>query len=133
MKKTEQGVLQQNKLAHLFVRFLLPILLGLSQSTSATNENERLNNTDTKNHDIHLIYTHDSRLQSSIAQQITTYLKRHNAKAQITHISPIEPNKSDHIKPELIVAIGLDSIKYSDANFITPTHYLLPATLASIK
>lgn len=121
MKNTGQGALQQGKLLRLLVYLLLPIALGLSQNISASSadkKNERLDKAATKNHNIHLIYTHDSKLQSSIAQQITTYLKRHDGKAQVTHTSPTESNNTNHITPDLIVAIGLDSVKYSNANFI---------------
>jgi hypothetical protein len=119
MNKTEQGVLQQSKLLRLFVCFLLPIILGLSQNISASSadkKNERLNKAATKNHNIHLIYIRDSKLQSSIAQKITTHLKHREIKANVTHVSPTEPNNANRIKPDLIVAIGLDSIKYSNVN-----------------
>ncbi|MCK5396090.1 MAG: hypothetical protein KAJ32_08865 [Gammaproteobacteria bacterium] len=129
MKKNEQGVLKQNKFLHLLVCILLPIIFNLPQNISAdtvSKEKEVLDRNRTSHH-IHLIYSSDSSLQSTIAREITKHLNRSNENARITQASPKNSNTRAQIKPELIIAIGIDSIRYADINF-TKTDALLIAS-----
>ncbi|MCK5396457.1 MAG: hypothetical protein KAJ32_10710 [Gammaproteobacteria bacterium] len=129
MKKTEQGVLQKNKFLRLLVYILLPIIFNLPQNASAAtlSEGEKLLDRNNASHHFLLIYSPDSTLQSTIAKEIAAHLERWNKNTRITQASPKSSKTVAQHKPELIIAIGIDSISYANINF-TKTDALLIAS-----
>ena len=111
MTNTEQGVLYLHKLLSKLVSLLLPILFICLQSTSAIAAQEK-----NSNNNIIIIYSSDSRLQSTIAQDLTSQLNRSFDNIRITQISPSDISNRK-INPGLVIAIGADSINHADISF----------------
>ncbi len=128
MKNTVQGVLQKNKFLHLLACILLLIVFNLPQNTSAdtVSEGKELSGRNHASRHIHLIYSADSALQSTIAQEIAVHLKHGNKNTRVTHALPKNSNSIAQLKPELIIAIGINGIRYANINF-TKTDALLIA------
>ncbi len=111
MSKNEQGVLQPNKYRYSFIQLLLPVIFCFSHLiySDTTIADERPANSSMPKHRLHIIYTHDSTLQSGIALSLAETLSDKRSDIIITTAEPdskILVNK----KPDIIVAIGVASI-----------------------
>lgn len=122
MKKSKQGVYRYSMLLRSLAGILLPVLLGSSQITFANNTTNA-----SKSHIIHLVYSSDSMLQSNIAKNISTHLTNKKPGSHITHLSPLQLNTVSQIKPDFVIAIGTENIRYTVNNF-SKTNALLIAS-----
>jgi len=112
MINIEQGVLFQHKLLSRLVRWLLPIIFICLQSTLTNATPEKVNSDN-----IILIYSPDSRFQSTIAQDLTTQINHSLDNIRITKISPSDFGNNNELNTGLVIAIGFDSINHADISF----------------
>ena len=119
MKKTKQGALLHSKVLISLVSLLLVILFCLAQNVSAATD-PNVTEPD-KNHaidyNVHLIYLPESKLQSSIAQHIAAHLDQRHNNIHLKQLSPTDSNTAHNIEPDLVIAIGTHSIKYTDISY----------------
>ena len=118
MRMNEQGVQQPGKFRYSFIQFLLPVIFCFSHliySESSTAD-ERPTNSSMLKHRLHIIYTHDSTLQSGIAQILAETLSDKRSHIIITTAEP-ESKSQENNKPDIIVAIGATSIHSANRDY----------------
>ena len=114
MKATEQGVLQVDRLTRLFSRALLLLTFCLSTYASAetaSNDTTLIDKTNSRQHRVAIIYSADSKLQSTIAKEIFKALDNHPANIDISITSTDKKKITPNKKNDIVIAIGNNAIK----------------------
>lgn len=111
MNKTEQGVLLLSKSRYSLVQLLLSLFLCFTQATHAETNTpgSSLSIDSIKKHQLSIIYTQNNALQKYIASTLSESLLKKHSDIKFSTINP-ETKKKEHANPDLIIAIGIDSI-----------------------
>jgi ABC-type uncharacterized transport system substrate-binding protein len=125
MNKTEQGVLQQSKLARLLIHILLLFSFFLIQPASAEiPESAKILPADappheknTQKHHVFIIYSPDSTLHSNIIQKLSGDLNRKRSDIIITKLTPDEKTKTVDNKTDIVIGIGSAGIQSADKHY----------------
>lgn len=118
MNKTEHGVLQPGKLAHLLTHILLLLTFCLSHPAYAeTPVSANILPGDTQKHHVFIIYSPDSALQSNIAQKLSENLNLKRSNIIISKVTPEEEIKTVNNDIDVIIGIGSAGIKSADKHY----------------
>ena len=109
MNKTEQGVLDQNRLPHLFSLLILLLICFIFPLQLASAANQGLT--------IHLLHTPENRLQNTIAQKLSVTLAYRLSETAIMSTSNASYDESKIDRNTLVVAIGKDNIVTASQKF----------------
>ena len=109
MNKTEQGVLDQNRLPHLFSLLILLLICFIFPLQLASAANQGLT--------ILLLHTPENRLQNTIAQKLSVTLAYRLSETAIMSTSNASYDESKIDTNTLVVAIGKDNIVTANKKF----------------
>ncbi|MCK4833160.1 MAG: hypothetical protein KAT12_00245 [Gammaproteobacteria bacterium] len=124
MKMTEQGVLQQSKLARWLIHILLPLTFFLAHPVSSETsiDDTPAHETDTPKNHVLIVYSPDSSLHSNVVENLSDRLKLKHPDITVSKITAeeitakktMDTSGEDH---DLIIIIGHTGMRSAETNY----------------
>jgi ABC-type uncharacterized transport system substrate-binding protein len=135
MNQPAKGFLKQSKLAYSLLQLLLLMLLLQQKAFADTT----LNNLILKNadglHQFHIavMYSPDSTIQSTIAEQLSRTLAHIQTNARVSTITTSSNSLAEDNTPDLLIAIGSDNIQIANEHFSRTSKLLIASDPGSFS